>query len=80
MAVLALVVGVLLGAALGAALAGTVAVRRRSTMAAALAGTFNIRSIPTFYVIKGGKIQGNLSGYADSMQQDIRDLIEKALA
>ena len=48
--------------------------------AAALAGTFNIRSIPTFYMIKGGKIQGNLSGYADSMQQDIRDLIEKALA
>jgi thioredoxin 1 len=45
----------------------------------ATASSFNVRSIPTFYMIVGGKIQGSLSGYADSMQPDFYDLIEGTL-
>jgi thioredoxin 1 len=48
--------------------------------ATALASSFNIRSIPTFYLIEGGQIQGHLSGYADSMQPDFRALIDKSLS
>jgi len=47
--------------------------------ATALASSFNIRSIPTFYTIEGGRIQGSVSGYADSMQQEIRDLVDATL-
>jgi len=47
--------------------------------ATALASSFNVRSIPTFYMIVGGKIQGSLAGYADSMQQDFYDLVDGTL-
>lgn len=44
--------------------------------AQALASSFGIQSIPTFFLVDGGTIQGKLVGYASSMDQDFYDLID----
>ncbi len=51
-------------------------VRVDTDKAQALASQYGIQSIPTFFLIDDGTIQGKLVGYASSMDQDFYDLID----